>query len=69
MISEDEHHLFMESLRQTLPRKTSPDSRKTLQDNPFCEDADMYNLFEQMFEELSEYDFGGDGSIASEDDA
>lgn len=56
MTSKEEHHFFMESLRQSLPHNTSTDSAKLLREPSTCDNEEVRKLIEEIFEELSEYD-------------
>lgn len=71
MISKEEHHLFMESLRQTLPHYSSTDSVKSLREPPFCDggddDAEMSKILEEIIEALSESDFDSQCTAAAAD--
>ena len=59
MTSKQEHHLFMESLRQTLPHHSSTNSEKSLWGLAFCgnEKDDVEEVLKQILEALSEFDF------------
>ena len=60
MISKEEHHLFMESLRQTLPHHSFANLIKSLREPPSCDDgeddADFDKILAEIFESLSESD-------------
>ena len=68
MISKEEHHLFMESLRQTLPQYPSPNSVKSLREPSACDNEEVRKLIEEIFEELSEYDFDTQCTVTADKD-
>lgn len=57
MISNEEHHLFMESLRQSLPHHSSADSEKPLRAPPPCnhveDDEEHDKILAEILEALS----------------
>lgn len=58
MISKEEHHLFMESLRQTLPHHSSTNSEKSLRDSPYGDEKDdVEEVLKLILEALPEFDF------------
>lgn len=71
MTSKEEHHLFMESLRQTLPHHSFTNSEKSLRESFFCGDEkdDAEEVFKQILEALSEFDFPDQYTAADEDNA
>lgn len=58
MISKEEHHRFMESLRQSLPHHSSADSVKSLREPLFCDgeedEAEIIKILDEIFGALSE---------------
>lgn len=71
MTSKEEHHLFMESLRQTLPHHSSTNSEKSLRESSFCGDEkdDVEEVLKQLLEALSDFDFHKQCTSVTEDNA
>lgn len=71
MTSKEEHHLFMESLRQTLPHHSFTNSEKSLRESFFCGDEkdDAEEVLKQILEALSEFDFSDQYTAAGGDNA
>ena len=69
MTSKEEHHLFMEGLRRSLPHYTSADSVKSLREPPPCDnvedDAEFGKELAEILEALSELDLDSQCEEAS----
>ena len=54
MISKEEHHLFMESLRQSLPHHSTVDSVKSLREPPPYDNSEDDAEFDRILAEILE---------------